>query len=405
MIFAAGIILFALCIGVCLAIHEAAHLGTARMFGMKVRRYFVGFGPTIWSTRRGETEYGLKAIPAGGFCDIAGMTALDELSPDEHKRAMWRYPVWKRTVVMASGSISHFILGFFVLYLLAVSIGLPNSGQRPVIDDVSKCAQSVASAGPNKVEYVPCKPGDPAPAKVAGMRAGDEIVAVNGTATSTWDEVTGTLRPLRGPTSVVVERDGQRKTLNVDIAKVRTVVGEPGQERVVDAGALGVQKKLRFDYNPLTAVGGAVAFTGDIFVNVLEGITRLPEKLPLLLEAIAGGERQQDTPMSVVGASQIGGEVVEAGLWPFFFLLLALVNFGLGVFNLLPLLPLDGGHIAVSWYERVRDWFRRLRGLAAGGPVDYTKLAPVTMVVVAIGGTYMVVAIVADIVNPIRLLE
>jgi membrane-associated protease RseP (regulator of RpoE activity) len=403
LIFAAGIVLFALCIGICLAIHEAAHLGTARMFGMKVRRYFIGFGPTIWSTRRGETEYGLKAIPAGGFCDIAGMTALDELSPDEHKRAMWRYPVWKRTVVMASGSISHFLLGFIILYLIAVVMGLPNSSESPVVRAVSPCAQSVATAGPNKVTYVPCKPGDPAPAKAAGVRAGDQIVSVNGKQTPTWEAVTTTLRPLRGPTPVVVDRDGQRTTLTVDVAKVRTVSGD--SQRLIDAGALGVQKLLRFDYNPVTAVGGTVAFTGTIFVNVLEGITKLPEKLPALLSAIGGGARQQDTPISVVGASQIGGEVVEAGLWPFFFLLLALVNFGLGIFNLLPLLPLDGGHIAVSWYEKVRDWFRKLRGLAAGGPVDYTKLAPVTMVVVVIGGTYMVVAIIADIVNPIRLLE
>ena len=121
-----GVVLFALGICVSVALHEAGHMVTAKAFGMKVRRYFVGFGPTVFSLRRGETEYGLKWIPLGGFCDIAGMTALDEVTPDEAPRAMWRFKTWKRTVVMSAGSVTHFILGFVVLYLMAVTMGLPN---------------------------------------------------------------------------------------------------------------------------------------------------------------------------------------------------------------------------------------------------------------------------------------
>lgn len=402
-----GIVLFALGIGISVAIHEAAHLGTAKMFGMKVRRYFIGFGRKIWSFRRGETEYGLKAIPAGGFCDIAGMTALDELLPDERSRAMWRYPTWKRFVVMASGSISHFIIGFIVLYLMAITMGLPNVTDKSVVADVAPCAQSVTSFTRNEVEYTPCTPSTPSPARDAGVRAGDRIVSVNGKPTSTWTDVTATVQPLRGPTRVVVERDGQRKTLTVDIAAVRSVVQQPGtqKQQLAETGALGVLIARQFHYNALTGLAGAGQFTGQLFMNVWEGIKRLPEKVPALIKAIAGGQRDKDTPMSVVGASRIGGEAVEAGLWQLFWLFLALVNFALGVFNLLPLLPLDGGHIAVAFYERIRDWLRKLRGRAAGGPVDYTKLAPLTMIVVLLGGAYMVVAVLADIVNPIRLLD
>ncbi len=128
-----------------------------------------------------------------------------------------------------------------------------------------------------------------------------------------------------------------------------------------------------------------------------------PKRIPAVFNSIFGGERDPDTPVSVVGASRLGGEAVEAGLWQVFLLLLASLNFFIGVFNLLPLLPMDGGHIAIVWYERVRDWLRGLRGKPAGGPVDYTKLSAITMVLVVIGGGVTLLTVTADIVNPIRL--
>ena len=129
--------LFALGIGVSLALHEAGHLVAGKAFGMKVRRYFVGYGPTLFSFRRGETEYGLKALPFGGFCDIAGMTTLDELTPDEERRAMWKHKAWRRITVMLAGPVTHFALAFLVLYLLATTLGLPNFTQKPVVQDVA----------------------------------------------------------------------------------------------------------------------------------------------------------------------------------------------------------------------------------------------------------------------------
>jgi membrane-associated protease RseP (regulator of RpoE activity) len=399
-----GVALFALGICVSVALHEAGHMLTAKWFGMKVRRYFIGFGPRIWSFRKGETEYGLKAIPLGGFCDIAGMTALDPVTPEEDRRAMWRFPAWKRVVVMGAGSVTHFLLGFLILYLMAVGMGLPNVAGTPVIS-ATDCA--AASQDPKTFDYAPCTPADRYPAREAGIQPGDEIISIDGERTETWSEVVTKVRELRGQHTFVVSRDGAERTLRVDIPQVRRVApdAQPGADgnKVVEVGAIGVSSTPVYHYDALAAVGGALSFTGDMFVRTWEGLLAFPEKIPKVVEAIGGGERDPETPVSVVGASIIGGDAVERGIWELFLLVLASLNFFVGVFNLLPLLPLDGGHIAITLYEKVRDWVRKLRGLAPGGPVDYTKLTAVTMVVVFLGGAVVLLTVTADLVNPIRL--
>jgi membrane-associated protease RseP (regulator of RpoE activity) len=244
-----------------------------------------------------------------------------------------------------------------------------------------------------------CQPGAPAPAKAAGMRAGDMITAVNGTPTGTWTEVVRTVERLSGPATFTVDRAGAKVDLTVDVAQVK---GADGRQ----VGAVGIRPELpptHFQYNAVNGFGGAIGFTGDMFVHTWRGLLAFPEKIPKVVEAIGGGERDPDTPVSVVGASILGGDAVERGLWDFVLLLLASLNFFVGVFNLLPLLPLDGGHIAVTLYEKVRDWVRGLRGLAPGGPVDYTKLTAVTMVVIFIGGAVVLLTVTADLVNPIRI--
>jgi membrane-associated protease RseP (regulator of RpoE activity) len=392
-----GIILFALGICISVALHEAGHMGAAKMFGMRVRRYFIGFGPTIWSFRRGETEYGLKAIPAGGFCDIAGMTALDDVTADEAPRAMWRYATWKRFVVMVAGSITHFIIGFIVLYLMAVTMGLPNlsfdvNTVKPEVGTVNECVSDKTT------QQSGCAPGAAAPAKDAGLRPGDLVQSVDGTPTPTWQDMVSKVEGLSGPADFVVRRGGETVTLTVDVAQVSSANGK--------VGAIGVSVALPpavNTYSALGGVGGAASFTGEMFVGVWNGLLAFPEKIPKVIEAIGGAERDPETPVSVVGASIIGGDAVERGLWEMFLLLLATLNFFVGVFNLLPLLPLDGGHIAVLFYEKIRDWLRRLRGKPAGGPVDYSKLSAVTMVFVLIGGAVVLLTVTADIVNPIRI--
>jgi membrane-associated protease RseP (regulator of RpoE activity) len=401
-----GVVLFALGICVSVALHEAGHMVTAKAFGMKVRRYFIGFGPKVFSFRRGETEYGVKWIPLGGFCDIAGMTALDEVTPDEAPRAMWRFKTWKRTVVLAAGSATHFILGFLVLYLMAVSMGLPNAliGKAQV-ESIADCVQNSTST--TQTAQPDCKPGDPAPAKAAGLRPGDEIVAVNGVSTPTYPDVTAQVQPKSGPVTLDVRRDGQVIPLTVNVVQVESLVPDPanpqGPPKIAKVGKIGVVFPTMLHFNAVSAFGGAGMYTADMFVQTWDRLLQFPERIPAVVHAIFGGERDPNTPVSVVGASRIGGEAVEAGLWSLFLILLASLNFFVGVFNLLPLLPLDGGHIAVTWYERVRDWVRGLRGKAAGGPVDYTKLSAITMVLVFLGGAVTLLTVTADIVNPIRL--
>jgi membrane-associated protease RseP (regulator of RpoE activity) len=401
-----GVVLFALAIGLAVALHEAGHMLTAKAFGMTVRRYFIGFGPKIFSFRHNGTEYGLKAIPAGGFCDIAGMTALDEITPEEAPHAMWRYPTWKRVVVLSAGSITHFILGFIVLYLMAVSVGLVNVNDKPLVGSVAACASNLnlSTLSPD-----PCKPGDPAPAKSAGLQPGDQILSVNGTPTPTFSEVTTVVQRSTGPTPIVIERDGHQLPLTIDVARVKglTVAEQSAtdlsKQPLTDIGMIGVVPSKYVPYNAATAVGGTFGFAGEMFANVWTGIKQLPNKVPSLISAIGGAPRDPNSPMSVVGASRLGGQAVEDSQWSLFWLLLATLQFFLGVFNLLPLLPLDGGHIAVALYERVRNWLRGLRGRPAGGPVDYTKLAPLTLVVVFVGGAMVLLSVTADIVNPISL--
>jgi len=397
-----GVVLFALGICVSVALHEAGHMVTAKAFGMKVRRYFVGFGPTVFSWRRGETEYGLKWIPLGGFCDIAGMTALDEVTPDEAPRAMWRFKTWKRTVVMSAGSVTHFILGFVVLYLMAVTMGLPNlapATTEPVLAATS-CARSTTTEA--EAQDISCPPGALTPAKTAGLQVGDKVLSVGGKPVATWDAMLAAVQATSGPTAFQVLRDGKTLNLTVDVPKVKRWTSA-GVKEVGMIGASAQPPALTTQYGPVAAVGATFSFTGTMFSETAQRLVEFPERIPAVVTAIFGGERDPNTPVSVVGASRIGGEAVERGIWVLFFFLLASLNFFIGVFNLLPLLPLDGGHIAVVWYERVRDWIRARRGKAAGGPVDYTKLSGITMVLVLIGGAVTLLTVTADIVNPIRL--
>lgn len=406
MMFATGIVAFALAILVSVALHECGHMWVALGTGMKVRRYFVGFGPTLWSTRRGRTEYGLKAVPLGGFCDIAGMTAVEELEPDEHDRAMYKQKTWKRVAVLFAGPGMNFVIGLVLLYAIAVIWGLPNL--HPATQAV------VGGTGCVAPEVTQGELGDCAgagPAADAGIKAGDVVVKVGDTEVSSFEEMAAAVRRQHGTVPVVVERGDTTMTKYVDVSPTQRWV--PGGDGATDGpatvGAIGVSAAEigPTRYGPLTAVPATFTFTGDLSVLLGKSLAAIPTKVGALAHSISSPHEQRDpeTPISVVGASIIGGDTVDHGLWVAFWFFLAQLNLILGVLNLLPLLPFDGGHIAIAVFEKIRNMIRSARGMVEAAPVNYLRLMPATYVVLIVVVGYMLLTVTADLVNPIRLFQ
>lgn len=399
-----GIVLFAFGIVFSIVWHEYGHFATARHFGMLVRRFYVGMGPKVWAYRRGETEYGLAVLPIGGFCDIAGMTTSDELDPEDEPRAMHSKPAWQRIIVLLAGPVMNFILGFILFFGVAVTAGLPNIHQEPIP------AESVpAVVGTTQCIEAGCTDGGPA--GEAGIMPGDRIVEIDSVPINSWSEVSETVTGLGGrQVDIVVDRGGATQSMTADIAS-REVDGEQRGVLGITVDASAVPQEILDDpryqnvteYGPVGAVGGTVEYTGYIMVETVKGIATFPSKIPGVAQSIVGGERAEDSPVSIVGASHIGGQVVDHGMWASFFLLLGALNFFIGGFNLIPLVPFDGGHIAVILYEKIRDALRKRRGLAPGGPADYEKLMPLTLGVFAVLICISAIVIVADFVNPMVL--
>lgn len=404
MMFALGVVAFAVCILLSVALHECGHMWVARGTGMKVRRYFVGFGPTLWSTRRrnklGETEYGVKAVPLGGFCDIAGMTSVEELAPDEHDVAMYKQKTWKRVAVLFAGPGMNFVVGLVLIYMIAIVWGLPNLN-APTSAIVGETGCVADQISPDQMAE--CT--GPGPAAAAGIRPGDVIVRVGDTPVATFDEARAALQKSAGPTDIVVDRDGEQLTFTVAVQQTRRITGPDGEIKTVGAIGIAPAQFPPVKHNPVSAVPATFAFTGDLAVEIGKVLAKIPTKVGALIEAIGGGERDKETPISVVGASIIGGETVENGLWMAFWFFLAQLNFVLGAINLVPLLPFDGGHIAIAVYEKIRNMIRSARGLAAAPPVNYLKLLPATYVVLAVVVCYMALTVTADLINPIKLFQ
>jgi membrane-associated protease RseP (regulator of RpoE activity) len=404
MMFVLGIAAFALAILVSVALHECGHMWVARATGMKVRRYFVGFGPTLWSTRRqnklGSTEYGVKAIPLGGFCDIAGMTSIEELAPDEHERAMYKQKTWKRAAVLFAGPGMNFIIGLILIYAIAVIWGLPNlhPPTTAIVGETGCVAAQIS-----KDQVADCTGAGPA--AEAGIRAGDVIVKIGDTPVATFDDARSTLQKASGPTPIVIERDGETINTVVNVTQTQRFTGEDDQVSTVGAIGISAAQFGPTEYNPFSAVPATFAFTGDLGVLLGESLVKIPTKVGALVDAIGGGDRDPETPISVVGASIIGGDTVDHGLWVAFWFFLAQLNFVLGAINLIPLLPFDGGHIAIAVFEKIRNMIRSARGMVAAAPVNYLKLMPATYVILVVVVGYMLLTVTADLVNPIRLFQ
>ena len=395
-----GVALFALGIMVTIALHEWGHMRSALACGMKVRRFYVGFGPTVVKWNRKGIEYGFKAVPLGGFCDIAGMTAMDEIDEDERPYAMVYKPWWQRIFVLSGGVLMNILVGLVVLYAVAVTAGLPDPDA-----DYTPTVAKTACVPASQIDAQTLSDCTGAgPAAEAGIREGDRITAVNGEAVASFVDLRAKLYEMPGKTAdLTVERGTEVLHIDVPVTSV-TRLNQAGE--TVTVGAIGVTSEpvdVMRSYGPLDGIGATVRFSGSMLSATLQGLASFPGKIPGVVASIFGAERDQEGPMSVVGASRVGGELVERSQWTMFLMMLASLNFFLALFNLVPLPPLDGGHIAVVIYEKIRDFIRGLRGIAPGQPTDYTKLMPITYVMSAVLLGIGAIVIIADVVNPVRL--
>jgi len=393
-----GWVIFVAALLFSIMLHEAGHFVTAKKFHMKVTQFFVGFGQTLWSRTKGETEYGIKALPVGGFVKITGMTALEDIDPADEPRSFRRQPGWQRAIVLGAGSFMHFALAFFLLIVLALGIGLVNDNSTK-IGTVSPCIPASVTAFDNGT----CQPGAlPSPARAAGIRDGDKIIAIGGQRVRNWTQLGAAIRaqPEGKPVAITVLRGGQQLVLHATPAQVR---GRHGSY-------LGIGNAATFQRLGLLS---AVSYAGSTFGQVLVGSVTAVGHLPAAIPDLFAKDRAR-TPAgqvsSVVGVGGITAQVVAAkDSWKikvaYVLLIVISLNIFVGAFNLLPLLPLDGGHLAVVIYERVRAWLARLRGRPDPGLVDMRKLVPVSVGVFALLVGFGLLLITADIFNPIHIVQ
>ena len=391
-----GWVIFIFALGFSIMLHEFGHFATAKKFGMKATQFFLGFGPTLWSRQKGETEYGIKAIPAGGFVKIVGMTSLDEVDPADEPRSFRVKPAWQRIIVLVAGSFMHFLLAFVLLFLLPLTVGIQNDNTT-TIGTVVTCVPSSNTAGCAKNE-------PPSPASQAGLKPGDKIVAFAGKPVNNWTQFDSAIRSQRpgSKVTVTVQRGSSTFTKVVTLAKTK-ISGKAG-------AFLGVAPAALFQQTgPLRAV----TYAGSMFSQAVTGTVHVVGTLPSAFSHLFAKNRASTSGgqvTSVIGVGEITGQVVAANIgWQskasLVLLIVISVNIFVGLLNLLPLLPMDGGHVAVVIYERLRAWLARLRGRPDPGLVDMTKLVPVSLGVFALLIGFSLVLIMADLVNPINILQ
>ncbi len=436
-----AIVVMVLVLTASIALHEIGHLVPAKRFGVKVTQYMIGFGPTVWSRRRGETEYGFKWIPAGGYIRMIGMfppgkgedehhlresstgafqslaedashAALREIKPGDEGRVFYKLSVPKKVVVMLGGPTMNLVIAVVLLTILLVGFGDPR--ERALTTTVATVSECVVAAGSGRTS---CSPDDPiAPANEAGVRPGDRVVSFAGEQVTDWEQMRGLIRERADEaTPMVVERDGAPLDLEltpmltqvVRIEGGEVVLDEAGQPQLVEAGFVGVSPVQELQPQPVSAVPG---FIGDQVVAVANVVARLPVRMVDVAQA-AFGEEERDPagPIGIVGVGRLAGEysafddVTVRDKVAFMLGLMGSLNVALFVFNLIPLLPLDGGHVAGALWEGLRRQLARLRGRADPGPVDVAKALPLVYVVSIALIAMSVLLLYADIVRPITL--
>ncbi|MGH3297074.1 MAG: M50 family metallopeptidase [Trebonia sp.] len=395
---ALGWLIFLVALIVSVMLHETGHFATAKRFGMKCTQYFFGFGPTLWSIKRGETEYGFKAIPAGGFVKIVGMTSLDEVDPDDEPRSFRRAPGWQRLIVLAAGSFMHFLFAAVLIFGVALFIGSENeTGNTTQLGTVWPYVPANETALMNGTT---CPGEAKSPAAVAGLRVGDKVTSFDGVPVSNWTQLQDEILKVKPSTPVTLTalRDGRSLTLHTALAEVK---GHGSYFGIAPVATTTFERQ-----NPLDAVKDVGSGFSSVVTGSVSALGQVPAAVPSLFSADRSCSAAGNLG-SVVGAAQATGSAVAAPVgWQakasFVLLLIAQLNIFWGVFNLLPLLPLDGGHIALVIWERIRAWFARRRHLPDPGLVDYQRVVPAMFSVFAIIAVFTLVVIVADVVNPVN---
>lgn len=357
--------------------HEAGHYFAAKATGMKVTEFFLGFGPRIWSFKRGETEYGIKPIPFGAYVKVIGMSSIDEVDPEDEDRTYRSKPFWAKSLVVLSGITANFLIAYLIFFGLALTQG------QPVVVDGELVETTTIGAVVAEDES-----GRSTTAAELGLLPDDTIVAIDGNATPEWDDLVAALESRAGELIDVTIQRGDDELVRSGQLGTRVV---DGQTR----GFLGISPA------PLTerlGVGEAIVDAGSQFVEGVRftfiSFARLLQfdSLGQLFGGIFGGEVDDDVrPVSLVGVVQIGAQADEVG-FATIALILAIINVVLGIINGLPLFPLDGGHFAVALYEKL-----------SGRTADVRKLIPVAVVVIAFISIFGLAAIILDLVQPINL--
>src|SRR5690348_7128059 len=439
MLYAVGVLIFAIGLLASIALHEIGHMVPAKRFGVKVTQYMVGFGPTLWSRKKGDTEYGLKAIPLGGYIRMIGMvppartdgkrsrwprrisTSIEDfrqVSRDEVKtvedepRQFYRLTPGKKMIVMHGRPSMNLLIYLVLTVFLLTAFGTPESAPTTRVAQVVKCVVA-ANATPQQIKA--CKQTN-SPAALAGFKAGDTIIAVNGQPVHTWDKLTSIIEPSVNKTlHITVLRHGQRVDLAVTpVRNVKYVNGSTTKTH--DVGFVGIAPTTRYYY----ADKGILDVPGQLGHQIAYGVSalgRYPQKIESLWQTVFDGKpRDPQGAVGVVGIGRIGGQIADShvlGVKDKAYTLISLlagVNLLLFFFNLLPLLPLDGGHVAGALVEAAKRGRARLRArrhpeAAKRRPqifVDTAQMLPVMYAVASVLILVTLLTLYADIVKPIN---
>ncbi|MFY7842271.1 MAG: M50 family metallopeptidase [Actinomycetes bacterium] len=418
-----GILFLVFVIMLSIGLHEIGHLAPAKKFGVKVTQYMIGFGPTIWSKQKGDTEYGVKAIPLGGYIRMIGMVppakdgetakgpfadlvnsarqqSLEEIGPEDENKVFYKLSVPKKLTVMFGGPFMNLVLAFVFFAISFAGIGFPAATNE---------VKQVVTCLPSEVDVLGnCLPGTTAsPALSAGIKDGDKIISFDGKEITDWEALANGIRESKeGNVEITVLRDGKELNLTAEIVLATRPSSANSEVENEPTPYLGIAPQIIMERQPISSVF-------DVLVNITVGtgqvLWNLPERVGQLFgAAFLGEQRDPEGLVGIVGVTRVGGEIAAAeipGMWRFATLLNLAggLNMALFLFNLLPLLPLDGGHVAGAIYEGLRRSFAKLRRKPDPGPADTSKMLPFaySVAILLIGLSMLLLYV--DVVNPIRL--